>query len=65
MVLPTVSRCGNDQSDKSGSSSKSERPLNKKNPDKKDEKQVNHLLNSESELKRAINKDINCQLTNP
>lgn len=54
MVLPTVSRCGNDQSDKSRNSSKSEQLPNERNPDKKDDNQVNHLLNSERELKEQL-----------
>lgn len=54
MVLPTVSRCGNDQSDKSRNSSKSEQPPKERNPDKEDDKQINHLLNSERELKEQL-----------
>ena len=54
MVLPTVSRCGNDQSEKIRNSSKAEHLPNRRNPDKKDDKQANHLLNSERELKEQL-----------
>lgn len=54
MVLPTVSRCGNDQSDKSRNSSNSEQLPNGRNPNKKDDNQANHLLNAERELKEQV-----------
>lgn len=54
MVLPTVSRCENDQSDRSRNSSKSDHLPNERNPDKEDDKRVNHLLNSERELKEQL-----------